>query len=102
MQFKSVLKEESSGDKQRNYMRNAGGIVRRIIGGVKSAVSNLQHTSYIDPRSLNGVEVISSEGKQAFPQTTSDSISCPTLNILKVVNMNLFIGCKILSTIQTS
>ncbi|OAL51493.1 hypothetical protein IQ07DRAFT_620291 [Pyrenochaeta sp. DS3sAY3a] len=61
MQFKYALKEESSGEEKKDYMLNAGSTMTRIIGGVKGAITNLQHVSYIGPKSLNGGEVIISK-----------------------------------------
>lgn len=75
MQFKSALKEESSKEEQKDYMRNAGSIVSRILCGVKNAMSNLQHAPFIGPKSLNGGEVIISEG-------TRISIAAPFSNSL--------------------
>ncbi|KAL6702500.1 hypothetical protein ACN47E_001607 [Coniothyrium glycines] len=61
LKFKSALKEGAAGDEQKDYMRNAGSTMARILGGVKGALGNLQHTSYIGPKSLNGGEVVVSE-----------------------------------------
>lgn len=44
-------------------MRDAGGTVSRILGGVKGALGNLQHTAYIGPKSLNGGEVVIDAGR---------------------------------------
>ncbi|KAF2450776.1 hypothetical protein P171DRAFT_460299 [Karstenula rhodostoma CBS 690.94] len=55
LKFKSGLKE---GTEKRDYMQDAGGTVSRIVGGVKGALGNLQHTAYIGPKSLNGGEVV--------------------------------------------
>lgn len=35
----------------------------RVLGGIKGAMGNLQHTPYIGPKSLNGGEVIIAAGK---------------------------------------
>lgn len=43
-------------------MRNAGTAMNRIWGGIKGAVGNLHHTTYIGPKSLNGGEIVISEG----------------------------------------
>ncbi|PSN60461.1 hypothetical protein BS50DRAFT_614146 [Corynespora cassiicola Philippines] len=58
LKFKSTLKEESTGDEKRDYMRDAGSTLSRIVGGVKGAIGNLQHVAYIGPKSLNGGEVV--------------------------------------------
>ncbi|KAL5374851.1 hypothetical protein DPSP01_011603 [Paraphaeosphaeria sporulosa] len=55
LKFGSGLKE---GTEKRDYMQDAGGTVSRIVGGIKGALGNLQHTAYIGPKSLNGGEVI--------------------------------------------
>ncbi|KAF1913103.1 hypothetical protein BDU57DRAFT_559241 [Ampelomyces quisqualis] len=60
--FKSNLSEGSGA--QRDYMRNAGGMVSRIVGGIKGALGNLQHLNHTGPKALNGGEVVvSAEGE---------------------------------------
>ncbi|KAL5440005.1 hypothetical protein PMIN06_009783, partial [Paraphaeosphaeria minitans] len=55
LKFKSGLKE---GTVKRDYMPDTGGRVGRIVGEIKGALGNLQHTAYIGPKSLNGGEVV--------------------------------------------
>lgn len=47
-------------------MQDAGGTVSRIVGGIKGALGNLQHTAYIGPKSLNGGEMVVGAGKWSF------------------------------------
>lgn len=47
-------------------MKTAGGTATRIIQGVKGALGNLQHTSYIGPKTLNGGEVVVGAGESSF------------------------------------
>lgn len=56
--FNSNLREGAAGESQRDYMRDAGGVLSRILGGIKGALGNLQHTNYIGPKALNGGELI--------------------------------------------
>jgi hypothetical protein len=60
LKFKSGLKE---GTEKRDYMQDAGSTMGRIVGGIKGALGNLQHTAYIGPKSLNGGEVVVGAGK---------------------------------------
>jgi hypothetical protein len=39
-------------------MRNAGGTVSRILGGIKGALGSLQHINSVGPKALNGGEVV--------------------------------------------
>ncbi|KAF1943909.1 hypothetical protein EJ02DRAFT_510656 [Clathrospora elynae] len=56
--FKSNLAEGQAGDETRDYMRDAGGPLTRIWGGIKGAVANVQHLNYVGPKALNGGEVV--------------------------------------------
>ena len=62
MKFKSGLKEAGEGEAKKDYMKDAGTAMSRIVGGIKGALGNLQHTPYIGPKSLNGGELIISSG----------------------------------------
>ena len=44
-------------------MRDAGGTVARIWGGIKGAMGHLEHMSYVGPKSLNGGEIVIGAGK---------------------------------------
>lgn len=50
------------GEDKKDYMQDAGTAMSRIFGGIKGALGNLQHTSYIGPKALNGGEVIIGAG----------------------------------------
>jgi len=63
LKFNSCLAEERSGEEKRDYMRDAGGTVARIWGGIKGAMGHLEHMSYVGPKSLNGGEIVIGAGK---------------------------------------
>ncbi|CAI6332229.1 unnamed protein product [Periconia digitata] len=83
LKFNSALKEASSTDEKRDYMRNAGSTMGRVFGGIKVALGQLEHTAYIGPKSLNGGEVIiSADGECEFiyrMQNTTDHINVSEL-----------------------
>ncbi|KAL1594880.1 hypothetical protein SLS59_008693, partial [Nothophoma quercina] len=58
LKFKSALKEQEDGEEKKDYMQNAGTAMSRIFGGIKGALGNLSHTTYIGPKALNGGEVV--------------------------------------------
>lgn len=100
MQFKYALKEESSGEEKKDYMLNAGSTMTRIIGGVKGAIINLQHVSYIGPKSLNGGEVVISKGEYTCVGARFWRVNARTLIVVKIWNANTFTECSIPSTIR--
>lgn len=61
--FKYNLAEGKSGDEQRDYMRNAGSALARILGGIKGALGSIQHVTQVGPKALNGGEVVISAGE---------------------------------------
>jgi hypothetical protein len=61
--FKSNLAEGKAGDEKRDYMRDAGGAMSRVWGGIKGALGHLEHINSVGPKALNGGEVIVSAGE---------------------------------------
>lgn len=61
--FKSNLSEGESGQETKDYMRDMGSATARIWGGIKGALSHLEHVSYVGPKALNGGEVLVSAGQ---------------------------------------
>ena len=62
LKFKWTLAQGESGEGQRDYMRTAGSTMTRIWGGIKGAVSHMEHVNYVGPKSLNGGEIVLSAG----------------------------------------
>jgi hypothetical protein len=63
LEFKSSLAGESKEHPQRDYMKDQGSYVSRVMGGVKGALGDLGNLSNVGPKSQNGGEVILSTGK---------------------------------------
>jgi hypothetical protein len=63
LEFKSSLAGESKEQPQRDYMKDQGSYVSRVMGGVKGALSDLGNLSNVGPKSQNGGEVIISAGE---------------------------------------
>ncbi|KAF1353074.1 hypothetical protein EJ07DRAFT_134911 [Lizonia empirigonia] len=81
--FKSALREQGDGEEKKDYMQNAGTAMSRIFGGIKAALGNLQHTTYIGPKALNGGEmIITADGRCEYMyrmQNTVDHTSVAEL-----------------------
>ncbi|USP75005.1 hypothetical protein yc1106_02279 [Curvularia clavata] len=57
-QFQYNLSEGPGGQEQKDYMRNAGSTMLRVLGGIKGALGGLQHVNHVGPKALNGGEVV--------------------------------------------
>jgi hypothetical protein len=57
-------------------MRNAGSAMSRIWGGIKGAVSSIQHVNHVGPKALNGGEVIISAGKLIVFKEREKELTC--------------------------
>lgn len=62
-QFQYNLSEGQGGHEQKDYMRNAGSTMSRVLGGIKGALTSLQHVNHVGPKALNGGEVVISAGE---------------------------------------
>jgi hypothetical protein len=72
-------------------MLNAGTAISRIVGGIKGALSNLQHTAYIGPKALNGGELIITAGKYKL----GGLIICnQRLTFKKMADASIYTGCR--------
>ena len=79
-------------------MQNAGTAMSRIFGGIKGALGNLSHTTYIGPKALNGGEVVIAAG--TYPQNFVSQAGLPT-DLLKTAVANTCTACKTQSTTRT-
>jgi hypothetical protein len=61
--FKWTLAQESPGAATKDYMRDAGGTMARVWGGLRYALGSVWQVNAVGPKSLNGGEVVVGAGK---------------------------------------
>ncbi|KAH7079763.1 hypothetical protein FB567DRAFT_128649 [Paraphoma chrysanthemicola] len=73
--FKWTLAQDAPGDAKKDYMRDAGGVMYRIWGGLKYALGSIGHVNAVGPKSLNGGEVVlSADGKCEFVHRMQNTV----------------------------
>jgi peroxiredoxin len=89
--FKSNLAEGQSGEKARDYMRDAGSTTARIWGGIKGALGHLEHVNYVGPKALNGGEgLVSADGECEYIYRMQNTVD--HTNVSKLTEM---VGVKV-------